>query len=149
MKRLHRNHDAESLSDSEEHTRAFSRYPIIRKCPSDSMTIMRLTGFFLFSLILLSVLFSLSLVLRDPPSDAALTTTPLLQLKQTHQGSFLLIFITNFFPLVVDVWLFITNFSVCCACLAAVLFCSCLLFVHLLVFSYYFCLIQYLHCIRE
>ncbi|KAK7330343.1 hypothetical protein VNO77_24533 [Canavalia gladiata] len=59
-------------------------------------TLMRLMGFFLVSLILFSVIFSLSVVLRDPPSDAALrqlspptittTSSTVFQKTQTHQG---------------------------------------------------------------
>ncbi|KAK7265810.1 hypothetical protein RJT34_33434 [Clitoria ternatea] len=57
-----------------------------------TLTFMRLMAFFVVSLMLFSVLFSLSVVLRDPPSDAALpsrttTTTPVFQMPQAQQGS--------------------------------------------------------------
>lgn len=54
------------------------------------LTLMRVMGFFVISFMLFSVLFSLSVVLRDPPSDAAFREQPssLFQLQQTQQGFF-------------------------------------------------------------
>ncbi|RDX76219.1 Galactoside 2-alpha-L-fucosyltransferase, partial [Mucuna pruriens] len=53
-----------------------------------TLTLMRLMGFFVASFVLCSVLFSLSVVLRDPPSDAAMhqpfSTTPLFQISQSQ-----------------------------------------------------------------
>lgn len=56
-----------------------------------SLTLMRLMGFFVVSFMLFSVLFSLTVVLRDPPSDAVPETSPTatvfqVQLKETGQG---------------------------------------------------------------
>ena len=54
---------------------------------------MSMMGFFVASFVLCSVIFSVSIVLRDPPSDAALhepsSLTPLLQIAQTLQGTYL------------------------------------------------------------
>ncbi|TKY55077.1 Galactoside 2-alpha-L-fucosyltransferase [Spatholobus suberectus] len=55
-----------------------------------TLTLMRLMGFFVTSLVLCSVIFSLSVVLRDPPSDAALrepllSSAPVFQMSQTQQ----------------------------------------------------------------
>ncbi|XP_020226603.1 galactoside 2-alpha-L-fucosyltransferase [Cajanus cajan] len=54
-----------------------------------TISLMRLMGFFVASFVLCSVIFSLSIVLRDPPSDAALrepsSLTPLFQITQTQQ----------------------------------------------------------------
>jgi len=44
---------------------------------SSPLTLMRVMGFFVISFMLFSVLFSLSVVLRDPPSDAAFREQPL------------------------------------------------------------------------
>lgn len=56
----------------------------------DTLPLMRLMGFFVASFVICSVLFSLSIVLRDPPSDAALrepsSLTPLFQVTQTQQN---------------------------------------------------------------
>lgn len=58
----------------------------------DTLPLMRLMGFFVASFVICSVLFSLSIVLRDPPSDAALrepsSLTPLFQVTQTQQSTF-------------------------------------------------------------
>jgi len=54
---------------------------------SSTLTLMRLMGFFLVSFMLFSVLFSLSVVLRDPPSDAAFREQPS-SLFQLQQGFF-------------------------------------------------------------
>ncbi|XP_027332947.1 galactoside 2-alpha-L-fucosyltransferase-like [Abrus precatorius] len=54
-----------------------------------TLTLMRLMAFFLVSFMLFSVIFSLSVVLRDPPSDGALPTTPtttFFQTTSTKQG---------------------------------------------------------------
>nr|Q9M5Q1.1 RecName: Full=Galactoside 2-alpha-L-fucosyltransferase; AltName: Full=PsFT1; AltName: Full=Xyloglucan alpha-(1,2)-fucosyltransferase [Pisum sativum]AAF62896.1 xyloglucan fucosyltransferase [Pisum sativum] len=53
------------------------------KCTTCPLTLMRVMAFFVVSFMLFSVLFSLSVVLRDPPSDAAISsTTTLFQLNQ-------------------------------------------------------------------
>ncbi|KAL2572893.1 hypothetical protein AAZV13_17G093100 [Glycine max] len=58
------------------------------KC-SFTLSLMSMMGFFVASFVLCSVIFSVSIVLRDPPSDAALhepsSLTPLLQIAQTLQ----------------------------------------------------------------
>lgn len=61
---------------------------------SSPLTLMRVMGFFVISFMLFSVLFSLSVVLRDPPSDAAFREQPssLFQLQQTQQGFFFFFF---------------------------------------------------------
>ncbi|OIV97103.1 hypothetical protein TanjilG_10049 [Lupinus angustifolius] len=87
MKRLHRNHDDSdpSLSDLED-ARIVSKALNIKCVPS----LTHLMGFFLLSLTLFSVLFSLSLVLRDPPSDSVpqdpSPTKTVFQVKQSEQG---------------------------------------------------------------
>ncbi|KAG4942926.1 hypothetical protein JHK85_047572 [Glycine max] len=62
------------------------------KC-SFTLSLMSMMGFFVASFVLCSVIFSVSIVLRDPPSDAALhepsSLTPLLQIAQTLQGTYL------------------------------------------------------------
>ncbi|WJX95539.1 Galactoside 2-alpha-L-fucosyltransferase, variant 2 [Trifolium repens] len=57
---------------------------------SSPLTLMRLMGFFVISFMLFSVFFSLSVVLRDPPSDAAIssTTTLFQQHTQSQQQGF-------------------------------------------------------------
>ena len=61
------------------------------KCSTPSL--MSMMGFFVASFVLCSVVFSVSIVLRDPPSDAALhepsSLAPLLQITQTLRGSYL------------------------------------------------------------
>ncbi|KAL4398648.1 hypothetical protein HN51_003255 [Arachis hypogaea] len=49
-----------------------------KKNNTTTLPLMRLMGFFLVSFMLFSVLFSLSVVLRDPPSDAVLEASPTL-----------------------------------------------------------------------
>lgn len=65
MMRLRRNTDDEQLrlSDPEHHT--VSR-PLDRECEQNPM---RLMGILVVCLMVVSVLFSVSVVLRDPPSD--------------------------------------------------------------------------------
>lgn len=57
------------------------------KCTTSPLTLMRVMAFFVVSFMLFSVLFSLSVVLRDPPSDAAISSTT--TLFQLNQGMFL------------------------------------------------------------
>jgi hypothetical protein len=65
---------------------------------SSPLTLMRLMGFFVISFMLFSVFFSLSVVLRDPPSDAAIssTTTLFQQHTQSQQQGFFLISFSQF-----------------------------------------------------
>lgn len=57
------------------------------KCTTSPLTLMRVMAFFVVSFMLFSVLFSLSVVLRDLPSDAAISSTT--TLFQLNQGMFL------------------------------------------------------------
>ncbi|WJX90031.1 Galactoside 2-alpha-L-fucosyltransferase, variant 2 [Trifolium repens] len=50
---------------------------------SSPLTLIRLMGFFVISFMLFSVFFSLSVVLRDPPSDAAISSTTTLFQQHT------------------------------------------------------------------
>ncbi|KAL9326400.1 hypothetical protein ACSQ67_007045 [Phaseolus vulgaris] len=64
---------------------SFSHSDLDSKC-AFSLSLMRLMAFFVASFVLCSVVFSLSVVLRDPPSDAALressSLNPLFQITQ-------------------------------------------------------------------
>ncbi|GAU13360.1 hypothetical protein TSUD_192720 [Trifolium subterraneum] len=51
-----------------------------------TLTLMRLMGFFVISFMLFSVFFSLSVVLRDPPSDAAISSTTTMSFQQGFDG---------------------------------------------------------------
>lgn len=72
MKRFKQNLDADDLSKHLDlDTRSALREPD-RKSASGSMKVM---GIFVAALILFSVLFSVNVVLRDPPSDAVFETS--------------------------------------------------------------------------
>ncbi|XP_028788232.1 galactoside 2-alpha-L-fucosyltransferase-like [Neltuma alba] len=83
MKRINRNpyDDAEKLSDSDSRDN-YSRDPDKKS----GFNLMRLMGFFLLGLMLFSALFSVSVVLRDPPSDGVVeaSSSVLFQAKQSE-----------------------------------------------------------------
>lgn len=73
MKRFNKNSedDAENFSDLD--ARGFVLRDSNRKC---GLNLMQLMGFFVLCLMLFSVLFSVSVVLRDPPSDGITEASP-------------------------------------------------------------------------
>ncbi|XP_028753612.1 galactoside 2-alpha-L-fucosyltransferase-like [Neltuma alba] len=83
MKRINRNpyDDAEKLSDSDSRDN-YSRDPDKKS----GFNLMRLMGFFLLCLMLFSALFSVSVVLRDPPSDGVVeaSSSVVSQAKQSE-----------------------------------------------------------------
>lgn len=89
MKRVNRNpnDDAEKLSDLDTHNNNLSR----DSDKKSSFNLMQSMGLFLLCLMLFSVLFSVSVVLRDPPSDAVVeSSTSLVFQDKQSEGKVLL-----------------------------------------------------------
>ena len=107
MRRVKRNTDGDPGNRSNSDGQSFLPTETESKCGFNNP--MRVMGIVVVVLMVVSVVFSVSVVLKDPPSDAALETlqqtNAIFEVKQEENGSYLLIY-------VLPVFLFCAIFSV-------------------------------------